>query len=99
MGENQVKIGDTVLFTATATNYVKEKLGHSMTVYYYNDDADKSYEIVAFINDLLNDINMKFKIELLMLPDWATQNKIYMINMEYYTHMKIKNSLLEGVSE
>ena len=60
---------------------------------------DKSYEIVAFINDLLNDINMKFKIELLMLPDWATQNKIYMINMEYYTHMKIKNSLLEGVSE
>ena len=53
---------------------------------------DKSYEIVAFINDLLNDINMKFKIELLMLPDWATQNKIYMINKEYYTHMKIKTA-------
>lgn len=56
---------------------------------------NKSYGIVTFIETLLNDTNMKFKIELLMLPDWATKNKIYTINKEYYTHMKIKSSLLE----
>lgn len=58
--------------------------------------TDKSYELVTFINELLDDINMKFKIELLMLPDWATQNKIYTINREYYTHIKIKSSLSGG---
>lgn len=60
---------------------------------------DKSYGIIAFIEDLLNDIHMRFKIELLMFPDWATRNKIYMINKEYYTHIKIKSNLLEEASE
>ena len=42
---------------------------------------------------------MKFKIELLMLPNWATNNKTYVINKEYYTHIKIKGNLLEVIVE
>ena len=37
---------------------------------------------------------MKFKIELLMMPTWATQNKVYKINGDYYTHIRIKANLV-----
>ena len=57
---------------------------------------DSSYDVVTFVEKLLCDLNMKFKIELLMLPNWATSNKAYVINKEYYTHIKIKGDLLEG---
>lgn len=60
---------------------------------------DSSYGVVAFVEKLLCDFNMKFKIELLMLPNWATNNKAYIINKEYYTHIKIKGSLLEVIGE
>ena len=60
---------------------------------------DSSYSVVTFVEKLLCDLNMKFKIELLMLPNWATNNKIYVINKEYYTHVKIKDNLLEGIFE
>ena len=60
---------------------------------------DSSYEVVAFVEKLLCDLNMKFKIELLMLPNWATNNKTYVINKEYYTHIKIKGNLLEVMVE
>ena len=60
---------------------------------------DSSYEVVFFVEKLLCDINMKFKIELLMLPNWATSNKSYIINREYYTHIKIKKNLLEAMIE
>lgn len=60
---------------------------------------DSSYEVVAFVEKLLCDLNMKFKIELLMLPNWATNNKTYVINKEYYTHIKIKGNLLEVIVE
>lgn len=53
-----------------------------------------SYYIVEFVEELCSS-KLKFKIELLMLPNWATQNKSYMINNEYYTHVKVRNSLLE----
>lgn len=58
---------------------------------------DSSYDVVTFVEKLLCDLNMKFKIELLMLPNWATSNKAYVINKEYYTHIKIKGDLLEGI--
>ena len=60
---------------------------------------DSSYEVVAFVEKLLCELNMKFKIELLMLPNWATNNKTYVINKEYYTHIKIKGNLLEVIVE
>ncbi len=55
---------------------------------------DSSYNIVTFIEELCGS-ESKFKIELLMLPNWATHNRAYIINSEYYTHLKVKNNLLE----
>ena len=52
-----------------------------------------------FIERLLCNPNMKFKIELLMLPNWATNSRAYVINKEYYTHIKIKDGLLEVMDE
>lgn len=57
---------------------------------------DSSYEVIDFVEKLLCNLNMKFRIELLMLPNWATNSKAYIINKEYYTHIKIKGNLLEG---
>lgn len=53
-----------------------------------------SYNIVLIVEEICNS-DLKFKIELLMLPNWATHNKAYTINNEYYTHVKVKHSLLE----
>lgn len=65
------------------------------------EDLDKelkkinsSYSVVRIVEDICNS-DLKFKIELLMLPNWATHHKAYTINNEYYTHVKVKNSLLE----
>lgn len=43
-------------------------------------------------------IDMKFNIELLMFPSWATKKKIYQINNEYYTHIRIKRNLIRWIS-
>ena len=40
---------------------------------------DKNYSIVDLIDKLL---------------DWATKKKIYQINNEYYTHIRIKRNLI-----
>lgn len=45
------------------------------------------------IETILLDFEVKFKMELLMLPKWATKSKIYIINKEYYTHIRIKTDL------
>ena len=60
---------------------------------------DYSYDVVDFIERLLCNPNMKFKIELLMFPNWATNSRAYVINKEYYTHIKIKDGLLEVMDE
>ena len=46
------------------------------------------------IDKLLDEFDMKFNIELLMFPSWATKKKIYQINNEYYTHIRIKINLI-----
>lgn len=51
--------------------------------------------IVPLLDELLNDVNIRFKIELLMLPSWATNNKSYRIGQDIYTHIKIKSNLLD----
>lgn len=56
--------------------------------------ADENCSIVNLIDKLLNEFDMKFNIELLMFPDWATKKKIYQINNEYYTHIRIKRNLI-----
>lgn len=84
--------------------YLKLASGYGIAVALEEIDTelkkiDSSYKVTAFVEKLLCDLNMKFKIELLMLPNWATKNKAYIINKEYYTHIKIKGSLLEGTGE
>ena len=56
--------------------------------------ADENCSIVNLIDKLLNEFDMKFNIELLMFPSWATKKKIYQINNEYYTHIRIKRNLI-----
>lgn len=56
---------------------------------------DSSYRIVYFIENLISNPAFKFKIELLMMPNWATKSKVYNINGEYYTHFKIKANLAQ----
>ena len=55
---------------------------------------EESYDIVDFLEKLLLDGKEKFKIELLMMPTWATKNEAYKISGDYYTHLRIKSDLL-----
>lgn len=57
---------------------------------------DSSFGVVALLDKVLGDFNARFKIELLMMPSWATKNKNYKINQDMYTHIKIKSDLLKG---
>lgn len=56
-------------------------------------DVNTSYSVVDLIDKLLDDFVIKFSVELLMFPDWCTNKKLYKINNEYYTHIRIKNGL------
>lgn len=56
--------------------------------------TDENCSIVNLIDKLLNEFDMKFNIELLMFPSWVTKKKIYQINNEYYTHIRIKRNLI-----
>jgi len=56
---------------------------------------DPSLDLVTVLDNVLNNYSAKFKIELLMIPNWATKNRSYKINQDVYTHIKIKNDLLK----
>jgi hypothetical protein len=56
--------------------------------------VDASLNIVGLLDKVLEDFDKRFKIELLMMPSWATKNKSYKINQDMYTHIKIKSDLL-----
>jgi hypothetical protein len=56
---------------------------------------DVSLSIVMLLDKILEDVNIRFKIELLMMPSWATKNKSYRIGEDMYTHIKIKSNLLK----
>lgn len=45
-------------------------------------------EIVQFLNEKYDN---RFKIELLMLPNWATKSKPYKIGNDYFTHIRVKS--------
>lgn len=55
---------------------------------------DSSIGLITVLDNVLKNYRIKFKIELLMMPNWATKNKSYKINQDVYTHIKIKDSLL-----
>lgn len=56
---------------------------------------DVSLGIVMLLGKVLDDFNLRFKVELLMMPSWATKNKSYKIGEDMYTHLKIKSDLLK----
>lgn len=56
---------------------------------------DASLSLVEVIDHTLSDYRTKFKIELLMMPNWATKSRYYKMNEDIYTHIKIKEDLLE----
>lgn len=56
---------------------------------------DSSFNIVSILNKILENLSLKFKIELLMMPDWASKSRNYKINQDVYTHIKIKSDLLK----
>lgn len=56
---------------------------------------DISLNIVMLLEKVLEDFNLRFKIELLMMPSWATKNKSYKIGEDMYTHIKIKSDLFK----
>ena len=66
------------------------------------EDMDGQLRIMNSVYDMTRIVEkicssgLKFQIQLLMLPDWATQHKPYLIYSEYYTHVKIKTSLTGG---
>lgn len=57
--------------------------------------TDSNIGVVALLDKVLGDLSARFKIELLMMPSWATKNKNYKINQDMYTHIKIKSDLLK----
>ena len=60
---------------------------------------DKNIDIVIILNEILNYPKMYFKIELLMLPNWATKNKIYKIIKNLFTHIRIEEDLLKELED
>ena len=56
---------------------------------------DNSFNLANLLDELLNNVNFRFRIELLMLPSWATKSKSYKIGQDVYTHIKIKSKLSE----
>lgn len=56
---------------------------------------DTTFCVDLFLNSILENFNMRFKIELLMMPSWATKSKNYKIGQDSYTHIKIKTDLLQ----
>ena len=61
--------------------------------------TDKNIDIVTILNEILNCQKIYFKIELLMLPDWATKNKIYKIIKKLFTHIRIEEDLLKELED
>ena len=57
--------------------------------------TDKNVDIIMILNEIIKYQKIYFKIELLMLPNWATKNKIYEINKNLFTHIRIEEDLLK----
>ncbi len=51
--------------------------------------------IIKLIDSLLDISEFKYKIELIMMPSWATDNKSYKLGNDFYTHLKLKSNLLK----
>lgn len=55
---------------------------------------NNSLSIVKLLDKILDDYDTRFKIELLMLPKWATNSRVYKIGQDMYTHIRLKKDLI-----
>lgn len=82
-------------FLSSATGFGEtisiESLEQSLGRYLSNIDMSN------ILSELLKFSDNRYKIELLMLPNWATKSKSYKINNNYYTHIKVKTDLLRAI--
>lgn len=46
------------------------------------------------MDKILDDYENRFKVELLMLPRWATNSRVYKIGQDMYTHIRLKRDLI-----
>jgi len=56
---------------------------------------DLTLNVIQVLERVLDDVGVRFKMELLMMPSWATKNKSYKVGEDMYTHLKIKTDLKE----
>lgn len=50
-GDNRIKINETTLNLTDETKYLKDLLGHSVVVYYYNEDSEKAFDVAYGATD------------------------------------------------
>lgn len=55
---------------------------------------NNSLSIVKLLDKILDDYENRFKVELLMLPRWATNSRVYKIGQDMYTHIRLKRDLI-----
>lgn len=81
-----------LLYSSIQSDYEKKTNGK------YNT-AIPLYELEPHTKDFLlalydNVDNVKFKYELLMFPNWATDSPVYKLGDDYYTHIKLKKRIV-----
>ena len=104
-----LKIADVLsLKPVKATSYIRylqesfikvaKEFGNSIPLELVENELkkiDASFNIITVLDKVLEDFDIRFIIELLMMPSWATKNKSYKIGQDIYTHIKIKADLLK----
>jgi hypothetical protein len=72
------------------SNYLTET-GHMFGTVVNLESISRGVDISETIENFLNeDSDNKFKIELLMFPNWASKSKVYKVFKEPFTHIRIK---------
>lgn len=72
------------------SNYLTET-DHNFGTIVNLESISRGIDISETIEKFLNEnSDNKFKIELLMYPNWASKSKVYKICNDTYTHIRIK---------
>lgn len=53
----------------------------------------RTKDLLKALYDNVDDV--KYKYELLMFPNWATDSPVYKCGDDYYTHIKLKQRLIK----
>lgn len=95
--EKALKENDYKKFLQEAYLKLAKEFGKAIALEEIDEELKKierSYDIVFFLEELLVGGKGKFKMELLMMPTWATKSIVYKVSGDYYTHLRIKSELI-----